>query len=171
VKQSRRWYAKVVRDHADSPAAARAAGAIRRFDLKGKRFEFTGAGLNGRTIDARKFRGKLLVVVFWSTWSNGHTEELPQLQSLYRKYKKQGLEIIGVNLDVSAQDARDYVSKHRIEWPQVFEPGGMASEPAVTFGIITPSTNFLVAADGKVIHPNISIEELPTLLPELLKKK
>jgi peroxiredoxin len=170
AKDAQRWYVALVDQHQDSGAAARAKGAIRRLGMKGKPFEFSAANLKGGTVNAKQFRRKVLFVVFWATWSKGHSEELPQLQALYKKYRGQRFEILGINLDDDPQAVRKFVSEHRISWPQVHQPGGMASEPAITFGIIAPSTNFLVGTDGKVMHQNVTVKELKTLVPKLLKK-
>ena len=47
----------------------------------------------------------------------------------------------------------------------------MESEPSKHFGIISLPTMFLVGPDGKVVRRSVSVDELKTLVPELIKKK
>ena len=46
LTDARKWYAKLTDNHADSTAGKRAAGALRRLDLKGKSLSFSGPGLS-----------------------------------------------------------------------------------------------------------------------------
>ncbi len=169
-KEARQAYKMVATGFSDTKSGERAAGAVKRLDLEGKPFSFSGSGLNGNQIATEQYRGKTLLVVFWSTWSPTHTEELPQLTELYNKHKGSGLEIIGINLDVSAEALPAFLKQHKVTWPQIHEPGGLESRPAVSFGILNPSTTFLIGADGKVISNNISATQLEAELPDILKQ-
>ncbi len=169
---ARRWYDKLINQHADSNAGSRAAGALRRLDLKGKLLTFSGPGLDGQTINVADYRGKVLLVAFWATWCKPCTEDLPQVRALYKQHHDQGFEILGVNLDMTSEPISEYLKKHQVTWPQIHQPGGLVdSEPAKAFGIISLPTMFLVDADGKVISRATSVADLKTQLPELLKKK
>ena len=54
-------------------------GALRRLDLKGKAFDFSGPALgDGRAINARDYHGKVLLVSYWSTWCTACTQDLPR---------------------------------------------------------------------------------------------
>ena len=41
-------------------------------------------------------------MLYWSTWCKPCEEELPQIRALYSQYHSQGFEILGVNLDTTA---------------------------------------------------------------------
>lgn len=171
MDESLEWYTRLVRQHKDTPSAVRAAGAIRRLDLKGKLLNFSGPGLNGGTVDLAKYRGQVVLVLFWATWCQPCTEDLPQLRALYQQYHDQGFEIVGVNIDATREPIKPYLTQHRVTWPQIYAPGGLEGEPATAFGIISLPTMFLVDQDGKVLNRAATVEDLKTSLPELLPSK
>jgi hypothetical protein len=92
------------------------------------------------------------------------------IQALYKEHNSKGFEILGVNLDTTPEPVGPYLAEKNISWPQAYEPGGLESAPAVNFGIISLPTMFLVDAKGAVVNNAVSIDDLKTLVPELLKK-
>ena len=171
AKQATTWYERLVRDYRDTPAGARGAGALRRLGLKGRQLTLKGAGLTGGTIDTSAYRGRVLAVVFWATWCKPCTEDLPQLQELYKTYQRQGFEVLGVNLDSPGAPIREYIQQYRVAWPHIHEEGGLESRPAVEFGVISLPTMFLVDQQGTVVSSSTTVAELKELVPELLNKK
>ncbi len=168
---ARERYRTLVDKYADSNAGKRAVGALRRMDLEGKTFDFSGKNLAGGDISGSQFKGKVLLVIFWSTWCRPCTEDLPQIRALLDKHRADGFEILGINLDTGPEPVAAYMKEQKMTWPQIHEPGGLESRPAVHYGIITLPTMFLVGKDGKVISRAASVEDLKERLPELLDKK
>ncbi|MCA9116109.1 MAG: redoxin domain-containing protein [Planctomycetaceae bacterium] len=171
LKEARDWYSRTVVKSADSRAGIRAAGAQRRLDLKDKPITVAGPGLKGGTIDAASFKGKVLLVLYWSTWCKPCLEELPQIRALYSQYHSQGFEILGVNLDTTSDPVDAYLKQYNVTWPQIHADGGLESEPALEMGIISLPTMILVGRDGKVEHRSISVPDLKQAIPDLLKKR
>jgi thiol-disulfide isomerase/thioredoxin len=171
LADARTWYDQLVADHSRTRAGVRAVGAVRRLDLKGKAFKFSGPGLNGGKINISSYRGKTLLVLFWATWCKPCTEDLPQIRALYAQYHDRGFEILGVNLDLSNEPVAGYLKQHRVTWPQIHQPGGLESKPAEEFGIISLPTMFLVGSNGKVVSRNVSVENLKTMVPDQIQKK
>jgi hypothetical protein len=171
VDKARKWYERIVKDYADSPAAIRSRGAVKRIDLVGKTLVLAGTGLSGGMIDVRQLRGKLVCVVFWDTSSKPALEDLPLLKTLYDAHRSQGFEIIGVNLDPVKTAVAPVLTQHGVKWPQIHEPGGPESVLAKEFGINSLPTMFIVDAEGKVLNRSATIADLKTTLAEKLAKK
>ncbi len=167
---ARQWYSRLASGHADSTAGKRAAGALRRIDLKGKAFVLSGPGMSGGTLDVSRLRGRVVLVYYWATWCKPCTEDLPQIRAMYEQYHDRGFEIVGVNLDSTIDPVRPYLTRYRVGWPQIFEPGGLASPPAQAYGIISLPTMILIDSRGKVLSRNTSVAELKVSLPQLLKQ-
>jgi cytochrome c biogenesis protein CcmG, thiol:disulfide interchange protein DsbE len=55
--------------------------------------------LGGEVFDLGKLRGKVVLVNYWATWCAPCKKEMPLLNSFYRRYHEQGLEIIGISAD------------------------------------------------------------------------
>ena len=65
--------------------------------------------------------------------------------------RAKGLEVIGVSLDNEKADLESFVKENQINWPQIFEPGGMDGRLATEYGINSLPTMFLIDAQGKVV--------------------
>lgn len=169
VAESKKWYTKLVESHASSEAGTRGAGALRRMNLAGQELELSGKGLTGGGIDAKQYRGKVLLVIFWSSWCKPCTEDLPQIQDLYNKYHSQGFDVLGINLDASPELAEAYIKQHKVAWAHIHEEGGLESAPARDFGVISLPTMFLVDKSGKVVNRSATVADVKKALPDLLK--
>jgi thiol-disulfide isomerase/thioredoxin len=171
MPEAKRWYSDLAEHHPQSKPGRRAVGALRRMDLKGKPLELAGPTLDGGTINARDYRGKVLLVAYWSTWCTSCTQDIPVLKSLYDQYRDKGFEIVGVNLDVAPTAVAPYLKDHKVPWPQIFQPGGTESDPAIAFGIIVPPIMILTDRQGRVTNVTTAIDEIKSAVPELMNDK
>jgi thiol-disulfide isomerase/thioredoxin len=169
VTDAKGWYTKLAADYPNAPAATVANGALRRLNLKGQMLTLAGPALSGNgTINAAQYRGKVLVVLFWATWCRPCTEDLPQIQELYRQHKAAGFEVIGVNVDSAGAPIQDYIQQYKVSWPSIHEEGGLQGGVAQQFGVITLPTTFLVDKTGAVVNSAASVDDLKKQVPELL---
>ena len=68
--------------------------------------------LDGKKISLADYRGKVVIVDLWGTWCPPCREEIPHLVDLYKKYHRDGLDIIGVNIErLSGQAAHKAIRK------------------------------------------------------------
>ena len=81
-------------------------------------FDFDLPDLNGKVLSLHDFEGKVLVINFWATWCPPCEEEMPRLNQLQQKYKKNDLVVIGIALDKDSLDlVEPFVRKKGIEYP------------------------------------------------------
>ncbi len=165
---AKKWYHKIVRDFPRTPAAEKAQGALARLDSVGKRIELSGRGLSGGAVDLADYRGKVVLIQYWATWSSPAKTDMAALKELYKKYGR-SLAVIGVNLDNDVEDLKAYLAENPLPWKQIFEPGGLDGRPANALGILTVPTMILVDQQGRVINRNVSTVELESELKKLLR--
>lgn len=163
------WYEQLVKTHADTEPGSRAAGALKRINLKGKKLSLSGPSLRGGTLDIASYKGKAVLVIFWSTWCKPCTEDLPQIIALHDQYRRRGFEVVGVNLDTTTDVIAPYIQQHKVPWSHIHEPGGLESGPGKAFGIVSLPTMFLIDQTGTVVSRSTSVQELKEELPKLLK--
>ena len=60
--------------------------------------DFTLADLNGNWVSLSELKGKVVLLNFWGTWCGPCRQEIPAFIKLTEKYKKDGLEIVGITL-------------------------------------------------------------------------
>ena len=156
-----KWYRKVLDDFPRSPAAKVAKGAVLRLTSEGREIDLKGKAVGGGSIDLRDYRGKVVVIQYWTSSSPSNKADHAVLSDLYKKYGgRRGLEIIGVNLDYLQGDVVKYLKANRLPWKQVYEPGGFDSRLASELGVVTVPLMMLVGEDGKVISNNIQASEI-----------
>src|SRR4249919_2177737 len=59
--------------------------------------DFTLVNPGGKKVALKDFRGKVVFLNFWATWCESCRDEMPSMEKLYREFKGQGLEIVGVD--------------------------------------------------------------------------
>lgn len=66
---------------------------------KGERApDFTLTDLKGNTVKLSDFKGKKVMLNFWASWCPPCKAEMPYMEQIYKKYKKEDIEIVAVNL-------------------------------------------------------------------------
>lgn len=171
-EEARKYYSELAHKYPKSEPGKKAAGALTRFDLVGKPLDLKGTGLDGRPLALSRFAGKTVLVLFWASWADPVRRELPELERIHQKFRAQGFEIVGVNLDGEKTALEQFLKEHPVSWPQIYEPGGMESRLADQFGIISLPTMILVDAQGKVVNRNIRMAaDLEKQLSKLFESK
>jgi cytochrome c biogenesis protein CcmG, thiol:disulfide interchange protein DsbE len=73
--------------------------------------------LDGQTFDLAKLRGKVVLVNFWATWCAPCRREMPILDAFYRRYREQGLELIGISVDFARDGAKMRKAAGAVTYP------------------------------------------------------
>jgi thiol-disulfide isomerase/thioredoxin len=165
---ARKWYARIVKEFPDSQAAKKATGAQTRLDSVGRVIDLSGQSPLGSPVELASYRGKVVLIQYWATWSAPAKADMPTLKELWNKYGRQ-FTIVGVSLDNNAKELNAYLGENPLPWPQIFEPGGLDSRPANVFGILSVPTMILVDQQGKVVNRSISAADLEAEVKKLIR--
>jgi peroxiredoxin len=150
----------------------KALGAIRRVESVGNSIPFRAKDITGRPVDlaSSEYKNKVVVIHYFRSDYDTCKQEVATLKDLYEEYGKDGLRIIGVSLDDKPETLAAFTRAKRIDWSQIYEPGGMDNRLANDMGIINLPTMLLVGRDGTVLNNRMSAMELGPKLKELLRK-
>lgn len=162
------WYQQIESRFSQTPVAAKAKGAVRRLQAKGKSISLRGTTLEGRPVDLESLKGKhrAVVVHYWASWCGPCKEDMAKLKRLQIQLGGD-LAILGVNLDSDPELARQEVVQLGATWPHLYEKGAMESRLANELGIITLPTMLLIDRNGIVVENGIHVSRLPAALDSL----
>jgi peroxiredoxin len=68
------------------------------------------------------YRGKTVVLNFFASWCAPCKREAPDLESVWRRYRSEGLIVLGVDSGDARGDAKRFLSAHGVTYPIVFDP-------------------------------------------------
>ena len=88
----------------------------------GQAFDFSVTTIAGKKLQAKDLRGKVVVIDCWATWCVPCMTQLPKVQELSRKWRQDGLEVIGVSFDNDAAAMKKVCDRLGLDWPQVLVP-------------------------------------------------
>src|SRR5204863_8157725 len=81
----------------DAPQFAAAMAKLEADDQHRSEANFTLTDLGGKSWTLKDLRGKVVLLNFWATWCPPCRKEMPDLETLYRRFESQGLVILGIS--------------------------------------------------------------------------
>ena len=133
--------------------------------------DITITDLNGNKVKLSTFRGKIVVLNFFSTHCPPCKREIPDFQKAYEKYGKNNdvqflcVSIIGA-LGEQKDDAKNYFNKNNFNLPLYLDEDASASE---AFGVSSIPHTFIIDKDGNIKKSNLGMMDYETLQSELEK--
>lgn len=156
-------------------------------------FGFSFPDLEGQpvSLDDPRFAGKVVLVNVFGSWCPNCNDEAPLLAEWYRRYRDQGLEIVGLAYEFSGDPERDrgvvgrFAERYGIDYPLLLAGISDKAEAGSTLpdltAVLAYPTSIFLGRDGKVrkIHSGFSgpatgehhtrlVGELEHLIEELL---
>lgn len=129
--------------------------------------------LDGKDVRLVDFRGKFVLLDFWSTWCPPSKEETLQLKSVQEKFKSQtNVVFVGLSLDNQAEKSREFLEDHSISrvegflgnWGEdIFRHG-----PSRKYGVNAIPSLWLIGPDGRVLAKNLRGAAVEKALTEAL---
>lgn len=128
--------------------------------------------LKGNTVTLDSLKGKVVFLDFWASWCGPCKEELPELEALYKKYSKEGFEVVGVSVDKSESKVVEFLEKRPVSFTILTDTKGQVAE---SFGLPGMPTGYFIGRDGVIQYKHVGFSKafLPAYekeIIELLKK-
>ena len=110
--------------------------------------KFTLRNLRGNLEGLDDHAGKVIVVNFWATWCAPCVKEMPSFETLYRRFRSQGLTVLAVSLDKDrSAKVQEFVDKYKLSFPVLLDTEGVAEKLYPSFTI--PFT-YVIDKQGRV---------------------
>jgi hypothetical protein len=171
-EDSAKWYKQLVETFPNARPAEKAQGALYRLGLSGKPLALSGKDMMGGpdvNLGSRDYRGKVVLIQYWSTMGERWKTDLKALGDIYNKRAGSDFEIIGICLDDDPTVAKQFVRDSNLPWKQIFEKGGLDGRLANQMGVMTLPLMIMVDQKGNVANLNVPVAEVESELAKLIK--
>jgi thiol-disulfide isomerase/thioredoxin len=106
--------------------------------------------LDGNVISTADWNGKVILLNFWATWCPPCRVEIPVLIQLQKKYKGDGLLILGISLDdAPADEVKEFAKATGMNYPIIMRSRELLMEFG---GVPALPTTFIINKEAKVVQ-------------------
>ncbi len=110
--------------------------------------EFSLTTFEGQSIDLAGLQGNVVVVNFWASWCKPCEQEAAELEQAWREFREQGVVFLGVNYVDTEPEARAYLERFGITYPNGPDLGTRISQSFRMRGV--PET-YVIDPQGVVV--------------------
>lgn len=128
-----------------------------------KTLNFEGQNFKTKSkISLDDYKGKYLLIDFWTVWCGPCIKEMPNLKALYDKSK---IEILGIVGDSQSDALEKAIDKNSITWPQILSDE--TNRITNKYGINGYPTSLLINPEGIIVAKNLRGKALENKINEL----
>jgi peroxiredoxin len=129
--------------------------------------EFSLPDADGKKVSLSDFKGKVVLIDFWSPMCVYCRLENPHMVELYNTYKDKGFDVLGINVEANKNlDIwKLVIEEDKLSWTQLLDNVGVAD----IYKVNNTPYNVLVDGEGVIIAKDIHQEDLDKKLEELFK--
>ena|SRR5215831_20712139 len=120
------------------PALAGSAGPAPQFTLSAR---------GGHNVSLAQYRGKVVMINFWASWCGPCRQEMPLLESIYKRYNRLGFTLLGVNVEPDSKAAEQWLKDTPVSFPILYDTDSTVSKLYEVAGM--PST-VIIDRTGKL---------------------
>lgn len=107
----------------------------------------TVKGPEGRPVSLADLRGSVVVVNFWASWCDPCKNEAPLLQALAERQARNGVVVLGIDVQDVSQDAKDFMRTYGMTYPSLRDRNDDVKNAYAATGV--PET-FVIDRSGRI---------------------
>ncbi|HEX6323756.1 MAG TPA: TlpA disulfide reductase family protein [Vicinamibacterales bacterium] len=93
------------------------AGGLCEADAQPAMLDLRLRDMNGAEVNLADFKGRPMLINFWATWCPPCLEEIPYFVELVDQYKDDGLVVLGISTDDTAEQLRPFAGNLKMNYP------------------------------------------------------
>jgi peroxiredoxin len=112
--------------------------------------------LKGDYVRLSDYRGKAVFLNIWATWCPPCREEMPSMESLYRRLKGRDFEMLTVSIDQEGgKVVRPFVAKNGLTFPVLLDP---EKKTYRLYGVTGVPESFIIDKNGVIVKKIIGAQ-------------
>ncbi len=109
--------------------------------------DFTLNAQSGKPVELTQFKGQVVMLNFWASWCGPCRQEMPLLDSIYKKYSKAGFTMVGVNVEPDSKAANDWLKQTPVTFPILYDT---QSDVSKLYGVAGMPSTVIIDRKGNV---------------------
>lgn len=103
--------------------------------------------LKGKEVRLSDYKGKPMIICFWTTWCPYCRREIQRLNKIYSELDLSGIELIAINVSEREAKVTRFLKSNPVDFKILLDKDG---ECAFSYGIIGIPTYLLIDREGRV---------------------
>jgi peroxiredoxin len=127
--------------------------------------DFTLRDLDGDSFNLKAERGKMVLIIFTTTWCPSCRASIPTYRELYQAYGKRGMVMVNIDLQEPRERVSQFAKTNRLPYRVLLDEEGSVG---VAYGIVGVPALVLINQDGETISSDTAVilEILGRVFPE-----
>jgi len=118
--------------------------------------DFTLPDTNGKTHHLSDYRGRPVIINFWTTWCPPCREELPSMNRAWHLIEEEGIAMLAINMGEDEDTIFIFSADYPTDFPILMDQSGEVIEQWPVKGL---PTTYVIAPDGTIAYRAIGSRE------------
>jgi len=110
--------------------------------------DFTLLDLENKAVSLSHFKGKPIILFFWTTWCPYCREELKQLNALQAEFAKSNTEVLAINIEEPTEKVQRFILNNPVYYKVLLDRDATLSED---YGVMGVPTYVFINKDRRIV--------------------
>lgn len=112
--------------------------------------DFSFPDLDGQPVSLSDYKGKFVLLNIWATWCQPCVSEMPSMEKLYNKFKKEDFQILAVSIDTQGKKVvTPFMEFHNLSFKALLDTRGTIQGSYRATGV---PESFIIDKNGIIIE-------------------